>query len=290
LSETLILAAINATAKGSKKLTVRGVAATLKATVGIGARWSDIQAALQTHLINQVSGNNGQQKSDAPATTGNKIVHPGQQNAIETFGGPLFGQQKSDESTPATTPLVGPLLSSPGPLSLLPPISPQAASSDDKSSSSPAAAPQKKPTQKTIFVEIDRLGNEMLEAVWPLIEIRVARSMTKTAWKKRNRNVAVDMARAGVTVEQVLTVHQEESDKAGEPIFVFRRLQAAFFGEPKRPKRTFDPKNGCDCAETVTFCQAYHQDDYPVATLAEIIERQKAAGVYSGSIAAPAAQ
>lgn len=122
-------------------------------------------------------------------------------------------------------------------------------------------------------------------------ELRPAlRGMTWTAWRQRNGRTCMDMAKAGVTPQQAYEAWRDLSEERGEKIYTMRWVQERISrGNGAAPKPRYDPKNGCDCTLPVADCLRLHVDDGGPEWIVDIIAKQRAAGVYSGSIRTPLA-
>ena len=68
-------------------------------------------------------------------------------------------------------------------------------------------------------------ARRILEAIWPIVAERVKSSMTKTAWKKRNKATALDLVRANVPIERIIAAHAELSHQRGDVIFTLSWVQ-----------------------------------------------------------------
>lgn len=89
-------------------------------------------------------------------------------------------------------------------------------------SSSGAASqpPVKKPRQTKLPYDrplLDR-RDAILKAAWALIQPVISRATTFTVWRKRNNEIAVDLAKAGVTPRAVVAAWQQATDRIGEPV------------------------------------------------------------------------
>jgi hypothetical protein len=51
--------------------------------------------------------------------------------------------------------------------------------------------------------------------------------MTQTAWKRRNKSVAIDLAKAGVPLDRILEAHAELSRQRGDTIYMLGAVQDA---------------------------------------------------------------
>ena len=151
------------------------------------------------------------------------------------------------------------------------------------------SVPQHKPKQPRLhFVPPgEESARAMLEAVWERVEARVGSALTKTAWKARNKRSALEMAQAGLSAEAVLAAHERLCGERGDVVYTLKWVHEAIIRGPAKARRPFDPKHGCDCDLDVGDCVRLHGEDGSPRPLTEIIAEQKAAGVYSGSIAAP---
>jgi hypothetical protein len=90
------------------------------------------------------------------------------------------------------------------------------------------------------------------------------------------------MATAGLTPEEVLVAWRATG------LTTMAWLQNRIAERASAPRK-FDPKNGCDCTLPVADCLRLHVDDGGPEWIVEIIAKQRADGVYSGSIRTPLA-
>jgi hypothetical protein len=49
--------------------------------------------------------------------------------------------------------------------------------------------------------------------------------MTKTDWKRRNKRTALDLAKAGVSIERIIDAQREMSEKRGEIVWSLHFVQ-----------------------------------------------------------------
>lgn len=108
--------------------------------------------------------------------------------------------------------------------------------------------------------------------------------MTWGMWCGRNAKVLLDLAKSGVTPQVVLSAWLELTAERGYPIVVMAWVQERIASPPKRR----GPKNGCECDLSDGDCVRLHQDGYEIEPLSETIAKQRAAGIYTGTIAHPA--
>jgi hypothetical protein len=151
------------------------------------------------------------------------------------------------------------------------------------------SAPVKKPRRKSLPLPpspTEIQAREILAVVLPRVAAAIAGTMTQATWRARQKRTALEMAEAGLTPERVAEAHANLCEERGEVIYTLRWVHDRMLrGDPK-PK--VDPrKNGCGCELDVSDCIRLHQDDYPIEPISEIIARQRAEGIYSGSIANP---
>lgn len=68
-------------------------------------------------------------------------------------------------------------------------------------------------------------ARRILAALWPDVEPYVGTSMTQTAWKQRNKNVALDLARAGVSIWRIQNARRHACERLGEGVYSLRIIQ-----------------------------------------------------------------
>lgn len=94
----------------------------------------------------------------------------------------------------------------------------------------------------------EELAREILAALWPLVA-PATKGMTRVGWCGRNKRVAVELAQAGVTVEQVLDAHADASEAYGATVYSLGWVQSHIAKTANRPADDGLPAiigNDCD--------------------------------------------
>lgn len=68
-------------------------------------------------------------------------------------------------------------------------------------------------------------ARDMLTALWKRCARAVNQSMTQHAWRGRYKTVALDMVRAGVTIDRALAAHAAVQLSIGHPVYSLRVVQ-----------------------------------------------------------------
>lgn len=84
------------------------------------------------------------------------------------------------------------------------------------------AIPQRAPRE----VPADELlARRILAELWPFVQPIVGRAITQMAWKQRNKAVALDMARAGNSVDDVMAAWREACSRIRGGVYSLRIVQ-----------------------------------------------------------------
>jgi hypothetical protein len=70
-------------------------------------------------------------------------------------------------------------------------------------------------------------ARRILDAFWPLVSERVGSTMTRAAWKSKNKRTALDLVKARVPIERIIAAHAELSRERGDCIYTLNVVQNA---------------------------------------------------------------
>ena len=88
-----------------------------------------------------------------------------------------------------------------------------------------ATAARRSSPQLRFVDPAELVAREVLARLWPRVESAVGRSMTQTAWRAKNKRAALDMARAGLSADQVAAAHEALSAERGGAVAVLAWVQ-----------------------------------------------------------------
>ena len=125
---------------------------------------------------------------------------------------------------------------------------------------SDTAYPQRakpKPRQTKLIEDAETQARAILAAFWPLVQPALSSNgratMTKTAWLQRNKATALDLARCGVDLEDLVAAHTAASLRMGSVVYSLRIVQDQL-ARPATPVRHRSAPSADAIARAKAYC------------------------------------
>ena len=107
------------------------------------------------------------------------------------------------------------------------------------------------PRQQQLPNGDEQAAREILASLWPRVEATVKRAMTRTEWGKRNKRAALDMARVGLSIPEIVAAHEQLCRDRGETIYTLSWVQDAIARGGVGKSRFPDEPNASDNLPTL---------------------------------------